>query len=214
MIPLILKLKKQMHKEIALCQDMIIKDLYNVFNKAVLHGGTAIWRCYDGNRFSEDIDIYIPKDLDKIDLLFKNFKKIGFKIEKKKITESALFSNLSLNKCIVRLEAIFKKNKGVLKDYKTSDGNIITIYSLNPEELIKEKARAYLKRFKIRDLYDIFFLLKHVKNKKIILNDLNKLIKEFKKPVDEGELKILIIEGVIPNVSEILEYIKWESKNT
>ena len=31
-------------------------------NKIVLHGGTAIWRCYAGNRFSDDLDLYVKSD--------------------------------------------------------------------------------------------------------------------------------------------------------
>ena len=62
MIPLILKLKKATHREIAKAQDLIVETLYEVFETAVFHGGTAIWRCYKGNRFSEDIDIYMKEN--------------------------------------------------------------------------------------------------------------------------------------------------------
>lgn len=61
-IPLTLRLKKQAHKKVAEAQDLIVKELYSVFDGAVLHGGTAIWRCYGGNRFSEDVDAYLPRD--------------------------------------------------------------------------------------------------------------------------------------------------------
>ena len=108
MIPLILRLKKESHKNIALAQDILIQEIYNVFNNAVLHGGTAIWRCYEGNRFSEDLDFYLKKDINKINLVFNNLQKRGFIIEKKKITENSLFSNLKLNRTMVRFEAIFK----------------------------------------------------------------------------------------------------------
>lgn len=60
-IPLNLKLKRKIQKDIAYAQDIIIEELYTFFSTAVLHGGTAIWRCYNGNRFSEDIDFYIPQ---------------------------------------------------------------------------------------------------------------------------------------------------------
>ena len=41
-------------------QDEVIDIIYNrVEPDATLYGGTAIWRCYGGNRFSEDIDIYL-----------------------------------------------------------------------------------------------------------------------------------------------------------
>ena len=82
-IPLILKLKKKAHKDIAEAQDIIIRELYTLFDKAVLHGGTSIWRCYGGNRFSEDIDVYIPNDQKRIDSLFEHLKKNGFVIYRK-----------------------------------------------------------------------------------------------------------------------------------
>ena len=30
---------------------------------AILHGGTAIWRIYSGKRFSEDLDLYLTKEV-------------------------------------------------------------------------------------------------------------------------------------------------------
>ena len=207
-IPLILRLKRESHKKIAEAQDLIIRELYLVFNDAVLHGGTSIWRCYDGNRFSEDIDIYIPKEVNKINLLFKNLENKGFIVEKKKIGENSLYSNLKIGGVFVRLEALFKKAKGSLKEYETVESNFITIYTLTPEELILEKVDTYLKRLKIRDLYDIFFLLRFVKNKFEIRDKLEYLIKSFKNPLDERELKIILLEGITPNTEKMLEYIK------
>ncbi|GBE19296.1 hypothetical protein BMS3Abin17_00016 [archaeon BMS3Abin17] len=207
-LPLILKLKKEMHKEIAKAQDIIIEELYKVFDRAVFHGGTAIWRCYKGNRFSEDIDVYIPRDRKKIERLFENLKTRGFVIHKKKIGERSLFSVLQLNRTIVRLEAIYKKARPELKEYELSEGNLITVYTLSPEELLREKVDAYLNRAKVRDLYDVFFLLRYVKNDKEIIPKLKKLINNFKQPFDEKDLKILIIEGVVPDIDTMLRYIK------
>ena len=207
-LPLILKLKKASHKEIAKAQDLIIEEIYKTFDKAVLHGGTAIWRCYQGNRFSEDIDMYIIKNPEKINLFFEALKKGGFKIAKKKIWEKSIHSTLELNRTIVRFEAIFKKINGTLKEYQTAEGNLITIYTLTPEELIKEKVNAYLKRYKVRDLYDIFFLLRYVENKTPIKKELSLFISNFKQPIDKKELKVLIIEGLIPGIDKMLEYIK------
>ena len=209
-IPLILRLKKQAHKDIAKAQDLIVESIYEIFDKAVLHGGTAVWRCYSGNRFSEDIDAYIPRNLEKINLFFENLEKKGFVIEKKKIGECSLYSGLKLNRTFVRFEALFKNVKGELKEYETIDGNLISVYTLLPEELIKEKINAYLARLKVRDIYDVFFLLKYVKDKDKIKKELGKLILNFKNPIDEKELKVLITEGIIPNAEEIVRYIKRE----
>ena len=208
MIPLILKLKKSSQKEIAKAQDLIVEEIYKIFDKAIIHGGTSIWRCYNGNRFSEDIDAYIPKEILKINDLFESLGKKGFRIIKKKVGKNSLYSNLELNRTIVRFEAIFKTINGVLKEYLTSEGNLITVYTLTPEELIKEKIDAYMRRYKVRDLYDLFFLLRYVKNKDNIKRELNHLIDNFKQPVDKKELKVLVIEGLTPEVDKMLQYIK------
>src|SRR3989344_1208115 len=208
MIPLILKLKKASHKEIAKAQDIIIEALYHVFDRAVLHGGTSIWRCYQGNRFSEDIDVYLQKDQSKLDIFFEALTSKGFKLLKKKISENSVYTNLEFARTIIRFEAVFKKTEGVLKEYQTSEGNLITIYTLSPEQLIKEKVHAYLNRCKIRDLYDIFFLLRYVKNKDAVKHELPLLIDNFRQPVDKKELKVLIIEGLTPEIDKIKEYIK------
>lgn len=208
MIPLTLRLRKAQHKEIARAQDMIVAELYRQFDTAVIHGGTAIWRCYGGNRFSEDIDVYIQRDIKRADRLFSNLAQKGFTLTKKRITKNSIYSSLAINRITVRLEALFKRLPGSLKEYETADSNFITVYTLTPEELIREKVGAYLDRHKVRDLYDVFFLLRHVKKKEEIVEHLQKLIRGFKEPVDEEELKVLIIEGLVPEPENMLDYIK------
>ena len=208
MIPIILRLKRESHKEVAKAQDMVVESLYEVFNDAVLHGGTSIWRCYQGNRFSEDIDVYLPKDIEKIGRLFELLKRRGCSVEKRRVKENSLYSSVKLNDTVVRFEALFKNVKGHLKEYETAEGNFITINTLTPEELIKEKVATYLKRQKVRDMYDVFFLLRYVSNMPSIKRLLEGFLANFKKPVDEKDLKILLSEGVVPSPQDMLEYIK------
>lgn len=205
---IITQLKKQAHRDIARAQDIIVETLYISFNAAVMHGGTAIWRCYGGNRFSEDIDVYLPKDVQKLDAFFKKLQQRGFRLEKKKIGENSLYSQLLLNRTAVRFEAIWKKKEGTLKDYSTAEGNSITIYTLLPEELIAEKVQAYLQRRKIRDLYDIIILLRVVKDPSAVRPELQRLIAAFQPPVDGQELAVLILEGVVPSPQKMFDYIK------
>ena len=214
-IPLQIKLKREVHRKIAYAQDLIVKEVYSVFDKAVLHGGTAIWRCYNGIRFSEDLDFYLSYDLKKIELLFENLKKVGFEIKKKKISERSIYLELELDRTSVRLEATFQKISGVICDYEMSDGNIISIYSLTPKSFLIEKSNTYLKRFKVRDLWDVFFLLKMV-NDTSSIKEIGDLIKNYKRPIDGADLKVILLEGIIPSTSEMIEYIKqkWEHKYT
>lgn len=217
MMPLILKIRKELHKGIAQAQDLIIQEMYSVIDNAVFHGGTAIWRCYKGNRFSEDIDIYLPRDIEKINRLFSRLEKAGFSIEKKKITENSVYSSLMFNRTHVRLEATFRKAKGVLKEYETVEGNLISVYTFTPEGFVNEKVNAYLGRRKIRDLYDIFFLMRHVQDKDMIKSSIKRLTAEYKPPLDEKDLKVIILEGLVPTSEKMIEYIRnirWENKNT
>ena len=92
-IPLALRLRKQVHRNVAVAQDIIVKELYGVFERAVLHGGTAIWRCYGGNRFSEDVDFYLQRDLKKLDVFFRKLEENGFVINKRKIGEKSQSSH-------------------------------------------------------------------------------------------------------------------------
>jgi hypothetical protein len=69
---------------------------------------------------------------------------------------------------------------------------------------------AYLGRKKIRDLYDIFFLLRYVKEIEEVKPKLKKLLQHFEDPTDEKDLKTLILVGIIPTKNDILEYInQW-----
>ena len=209
-IPLNLKLKKKSERDIAYAQDIIVGELYKFFPNAIIHGGTAIWRCYSGNRFSEDIDAYISRDSRKIDDFFNSLSGKGFKIIKKRIKENSLYSELDLSGISVRFEATFQNKNLFFRRYETSESFFINVYTLSPEDLIIEKVQAYLKRRKIRDLYDIFFLLSYSENKKMITAHLKKLIENFKSPLDEDNLKNIIITGAVPSSSEILmEIERW-----
>jgi len=209
-IPLHSKIRKARHKEIAMAQDIAMETFYLVFPRGVLHGGTAIWRCYSGNRFSEDIDVYVKRDLKKIEIFFKTLGKRGFEVIKKRVKKNALYSTLKFGGVELRFEAIFKRAKGVLKEYETYEGNLLSVYTLDPETMIGEKVDAYLGRRKIRDLYDVFFLLRLVEKAETVKPKLSKLVQNFKQPIDEKELKALVLFGAIPGKKDMLEYIeRW-----
>ena len=205
-LPLHLKLKKKAHQEIAAAQDMIIEEVYNFFPETVFHGGTAIWRCYQGNRFSEDIDVYLKRN-EKLDDFFQSLQRKGFRIIKKRLKENSLYSLLELNRTEVRFEATFHYKKGgILREYELIDGNLFTVFTLSPEKLLDEKIAALLKRKKIRDLYDIFFLLRHVKEYRN--NDLKSVLDV--KVIDEELLPVLVLSGPIPTEKQMKEYInRW-----
>jgi len=126
-------------------------------------------------------------------------------IIKKRIKENSLYSLLEFNRTKVRFEAVFaKKTDIILKEYETADGSLINVYTLSPDNLLDEKIAAFIKRNKIRDLYDIFFLLRFVSKRRFI--PIKKIVAV--DVIDEENLKTLIISGLVPSSDEMKKYIE------
>jgi predicted nucleotidyltransferase component of viral defense system len=211
-LPLNKRLKKKIHRDVAISQDLMLIEIYNCFSDAAVHGGTAIWRCYGSGRFSEDIDVYLPKKFRKsenVKLFLNSLENKGFAVVKFREKENSIFSIFSYMGVNVRFEAVFENKKNfIAKPFEMSDGTFINVYTFTPEDLIKEKIAAYNKRRKVRDLYDIFFLLKLIEKKQEIRPLLKEFVENFKKPQDAEDLKVLIISGVTPDVEDMLEEVK------
>ena len=80
-------------------QDRFIETVYSFDPSLILHGGTAIWRCYSGNRFSFDIDGYITSKKE-FDLLNGNISwemaKRGMRLRTMRTTTSGQKSAIFL----------------------------------------------------------------------------------------------------------------------
>ncbi len=178
-----------------------------------MNGGTAIWRCYGSNRFSEDVDFYLPSNTGTatLQILRQGLSSKNLATEKFKKTNGTLFAKLSYTGTTVRLEAIFKDIKhSAIKPYEMSDGTSILVNTLSPEDLILEKISAYQARRKVRDLYDIYFLLSLLKERKKVRNALQEFLGKLQSPTDERELQTLIISGAVPTTDALVEEIeKW-----
>lgn len=107
-IPLANKLKKRMHTEIAALQDELVDIIYEIDKQAVLHGGTAIWRCYNGNRFSEDLDFYSGSSDDFRGYFETKLKNHALSLLKFKKTKNVIFSKISNGTVEVRFEINIK----------------------------------------------------------------------------------------------------------
>lgn len=187
-------------------------EMYKFFPEVVIHGGTGIWRCYHGNRFSEDVDVYINKDPLMLDKFFKSLMSRGFKVNKKRLKENSIFSSLSFNNIQTKFEATFQKKKYLSKDYETSEGSFIRVLTLSAEDFLIEKVETYISRRKIRDLYDIHFLARLVEDKQIVKRELSKLVNNYKPPIDEENISKIIIIGAIPSSEELMREIKIWAK--
>jgi predicted nucleotidyltransferase component of viral defense system len=198
-------IRSQSHLAIAELQDEVVSIIFDNIH-AVLHGGTAIWRCYNGKRFSEDIDVYISKQ-SYIDKAVDRITMSGLRITLNRKRRGTVYYDVFGGSARVSLQIKIAKKKGALVSYEMLNGVKIEIYSLSPEDLIAEKMEAYADRLLIRDIYDIMILTKHVSEKKNIVGAINAFLFEIKKPKDESVLKDLVYAGVIPSFSDMVSYL-------
>ena len=212
-LPIEKKLKKKVHLETAILQDIIMEKLYSSLD-LILYGGTGIWRVYKGNRFSEDLDFYMEKwEPDKIKEVLKELEIFEMKLKKFKKTKNTVFSVIEKNGIIVKVEASKKhwKFKEILGEYEKTNGSYMPIYTLSPEDLFKEKMETYQNRRLIRDIYDMYHLF-HLCEFKKIEKIGKEFIKDIKKPKDGDVLKTLILFGKVPTYEEIKQkLINWFS---
>lgn len=210
-IPIEKRLKKKAHVQIARLQDELMQILYQIDPELVFHGGTCIWRCYNGGRFSEDLDLYLGKLGAK--KLTEQLKGIclarGLKIDKLKETENLIFAKISDEQTQVRVE-INKINyeNSVPLHYENNDGSKMIVMGLGVQELLAEKSSAYASRKLIRDIYDIYFLSGMLGQEQKMPKEVYKLIKKLPKPLDEENLAVIIYSGAIPTFESMVRMIR------
>lgn len=179
--------------EKAKLQDLIIEIIYNYIQPdAVLYGGTAIWRCFGSNRFSEDIDIYVNSDFSK------NLKKELERNQLKIVWKNPKIKSWKISNGIteVLLKTKIGEPEKIPIQYKKVDGSSITVFSLPPLDLAIRKMEAYSQRLFIRDLYDIMFLTNFLnKDDYYTKTKFKEFLSNIKKPVDEKILSSLILKG-------------------
>ena len=135
------------------------------------------------------------------DLYIKNLKL-------RRGARSIYYYNVSNSKTTITLEFSQKKVVDrVIATYIKTDGSSMDIFSLSPEDLVKEKIAAYTSRRAIKDLYDIFVLV-HTLDVNKTRSEVSKLIASIKPPLDEKTLPQLVYNGPVPDYRSILEYIK------
>jgi predicted nucleotidyltransferase component of viral defense system len=214
----------QMEK--AKLEDALVELLYGKYMGLVLHGGTSIWRCYGGNRFSRDLDFYLAAKTSEDKMRYykelSNFlREFGFRMKERgyeNATDTMHFLVESNTK--MKVDINFKYKKGRESDYTKIDGSKIVVLSLSPLELLNEKIAAYedklndtgeFKHPEAQDLYDIYYLISlidkcdatTVEKLRLLANKING-----NPPSDMGSLGHLIIAGLPPSFEMMLDRIK------
>ena len=231
-IPLEKRLRKRAHIRLGYLQDELVEILYSISGRFVLHGGTAIWRCHSGLRFSEDLDFYaekLPGDFEE--RLREAMGARGLEIRKFKTTENLIFCKVASPEAEARIEINFsRKVKAIPVQFERMDGSSMIVLGLRLTDLILEKAAAYISRKLVRDVYDVYFLASKLgesegsgmESSNLIgkhgqprdestakaIKELSKLVEKFWQPRDEGTLKAIIFSGAIPTFGQMMEYLR------
>jgi predicted nucleotidyltransferase component of viral defense system len=210
------RLRKRTHRDIALLEDVIVRIIYGIDNTAEIHGGTAIWRCYNGRRFSKDIDVYIASQekwqefKEKIADIARDY---NAEVVKLKDTGNLIFIDLLMDGIYSEIDINYKSyyKEPMIRQYENLDGTFFEVLTLPPQVLILEKISAYNDRKSITDLYDISILVDYVDIEKV-KRQLSAFIRSIEKPEELGEeeerLKDLIFEGPVPSFKSIVSYIE------
>jgi len=214
-IPLEKKLKKQAHIQVARLQDELMQILYSIDSSLVLHGGTSIWRCYGGCRFSEDLDLYAGSRTSKS--FISEFKDVcksrGLTIDKIKETENLIYAKISDSQSQVRVEINKENYKNPIPlHYENIDGSKMIIFGLELTTLIEEKILAFKSRKLIRDIYDIYFLSGLLKPKENISSQFKLQLNSLPKPLDESNLSAIVYSGAIPSSESMVKIITGRLK--
>ena len=194
-------------------QDEVIDIIYNrVEPDAILYGGTAIWRCYGGSRFSEDIGIYLSNA--GLSTFIRSLPKYGLRLHSRD-KELPSIIRIGKGETSLLLETKEERSESMIRQYVRVDGSSTTISVFTPVELLIRKIEAYEGRRFIRDVYDIFILTRFLdKSDYVVASSLSSFLTKSKPPVDGDVLKSLIYTGKSDfRYSDMLDYIKrWLSE--
>lgn len=138
----------------------VIKEFLSYINEQtesfILKGGTALAQCYNLNRFSEDIDLDSQKE--NIIHHIQAFCKLNhydYRIAKDTVTVKRAFINYGNTEKPLKVEVSYRNKQLPQEEIKKING--IMVYSIN--KLAQMKSNAYNARDKIRDLFDLAFII-------------------------------------------------------
>ncbi|MBU0930307.1 MAG: nucleotidyl transferase AbiEii/AbiGii toxin family protein [Nanoarchaeota archaeon] len=175
----------------------------NMKQELIFKGGTALYKIYKFERFSEDLDFSEIKTI-SIDLLMKkiisDLSKFGIEAEISRMKEpfnsvlitlkakGPLYDGRPQTLASIRID-INRKSKIELETFRSRIASIYTeipqfdILVMQEKEILAEKIRAIMTRNKARDLYDAYFLMR--KNVDLDLKLVNKKLEYYKIKFDK-----------------------------
>lgn len=211
-LPISAVLKRRSELEIAQLEDDIVSALTGITDKMAMHGGTAVWRCYYGKRFSTDIDIYIWAE-DFKEKFIRAAETIGVDVPKFR-EKGVTFIHVRKGNTEIKIEPRNLEKEAILMPYERIDGSKMNVLVLSPEDIILEKITAYNDRRAYKDLYDITVLLNSVKDQDEVKNALLEFVKGVEIPNEDTqsltEFRATIYAGVVPSYAKMVDFIsRW-----
>jgi predicted nucleotidyltransferase component of viral defense system len=199
---------------IARLEDSVVKAIYELDSGVVMHGGTAIWRCYGGYRFSSDVDIYLK------DTQVKKFNsELTWKLSKYQLRHDPpshdgrrirVFNDNADTKIEAMKPPLGLKSTSVL--YEMANSTKISIRTLDLDDFIKEKMNTYWKRFYARDFFDVYQLVINHTVGQDVKKEVLKFIETAPKPKDQNVLKDIVYVGPAPSFDEMVSAIRGRLK--
>ena len=213
-------------------QDVFLSKLFKKSNKFIFKGGTALYKLYNLNRFSEDLDFSLLNGLDFDDIKEVIENAIGetdyFKIKSIKKTDDNIFVKINCRGILtsyntLRIDINFKNKvisgfnvKNYVSDY--IDINPFSLRVLKLEEMIAEKIHSIFMKQKARHLFDLFFLLKLSKfNNDLVKSKLEIFNMKYNKKSLENKINKLghvwhkelkpFVFSELPNFNEVKDYV-------
>ncbi len=147
--------------------------------RLVFKGGTALYKVYGLNRFSEDLDFtlnYGKIDKKFFELVLRDAELLGLKGKLKALNEykneinahltffGPLYNGGKETLCFVAINISLREKtldsdiKFLIPNYR--DVPAFSVAVMQAKEMLAEKIRAILTRDKARDVYDLWFLFK------------------------------------------------------
>ena len=142
--------------------EQVISDFLRFLNRNtsnfILKGGTSLRKCYNLDRFSEDIDLDAVKEniIDAVDVFCKT-QGYTYRIVKNTPFVKRCMINYGIDNRPLKVEVSYRRQ--FIPSEDTTCINNINVYTI--DRIAQMKANAYAARDKIRDLYDITFICNH-----------------------------------------------------
>lgn len=195
-------------------QNLILLSIYSTVGKElVFKGGTALYKIYKLDRFSEDLDftvngkinikkitIKVISDLELFNIKgkIKDIKEFRNEINVRFLFNGPLYKGNKETQCFIPLNISMReqiliepRREKIISLYKEIPS--FELFVMDEKEILAEKIRTILTRMKPRDIYDLHFLLKNtnfeleIVNKKLALYHLKFDVKEFKEKIEKME---------------------------